>query len=340
MRNSLSYQQFDILWNNLLSKFPDAAPYLNLEGQNAIIKNSVNSSTSLINLEKHINEQINRASTLVQYKSWIHSVTGSTLIHASSEFSPDIDKWITTYLTPASLSMQRQEISQAIWYTSQRVDNFQELGLQFDLNEQSNLTEQSEQSDLDDIFNVFVEDCIDAPATLIKELIPSTKVDSIQTREHPFIIGMSSTETSSSIEQAFPDLSFRLPDVSFSDIHAKVNHRKAYVTVNGLSKKAIQIGLDAGNHVVQELQNFMNGFINKYAPKSKEKIIQKRNIRQLEYKDETTCSSSSDKENSMTVKNPLENSITVENPLVNSKRGAPKKKQFKGSNKPGKSMCL
>ncbi|CAG8827339.1 25880_t:CDS:1, partial [Dentiscutata erythropus] len=68
-------------------KYPDSASYLNralfnekehwaycyvskyftagmqstqrVEGQNAIIKNSVNSSTSLINLAKHIDEQIN-----------------------------------------------------------------------------------------------------------------------------------------------------------------------------------------------------------------------------------------------------------------------------------------
>ncbi|CAG8836493.1 16826_t:CDS:10, partial [Gigaspora margarita] len=322
--------------HKLLSKFPDAVLYLNRalnneKSQNAIIKTSVNSAISLINLEKHINEQINR-----------------------------------------------------------------ELGLQFDQSNLTEQTEQTEQSDSDEGFNGFVEDCVDAPATLIKELIPSTKVDSIhevwevtrhrrntknyivlfkdnshlctclnliqcrhffnvmttfnyaafhimlisrrwytdkkqielesETRKHPFIIGLGRTETSISIEQTFSNLLFQLPDISFSDIHAKVNHRKAYVTVNGLSKKAIQIGLDAGNHAIQELENFMNGFINKYAPKRKEKVIQKRNIRQHEYEDEATGSSSSDKENA----------IIVENLLVNSKRGAPRKKRFKGSNEPEK----
>ncbi|CAG8851574.1 32586_t:CDS:2, partial [Gigaspora margarita] len=222
----------------------------------------------------------------------------------------------------------------------------------------------------EEVFNTFIEDCVDAPATLIKELILSAKVDSIrevwevtqhryntknyvllfkdnshlctclnliqrglvcrhffkvmtmsnyaafyimlisrrwytdekqielesETRKHSFIIGLGSTETSNSIEQTFSNLSFRLPDVSFSDIHAKVNHCKAYVTVNGLLKKAIQIGLDAGNYAIQELENFMN-----------------------KYEDETTSSSSSDKENS----------ITVENPLVNSKRGAQEKSGLK-----------
>ncbi|CAG8810072.1 27277_t:CDS:2, partial [Dentiscutata erythropus] len=83
-----------------------------------------------------------------------------------------------------------------------------------------------------------------------------------ETRKHPFIIRLGSMKTSISIEQTFPDLSFQLPDISFSDIHNKVNHHKAYITVNRLLKKAIQIGLDSSNYAIQKLENFMNGFIN------------------------------------------------------------------------------
>ncbi|CAG8805868.1 34036_t:CDS:2 [Gigaspora margarita] len=136
----------------LTIKFPDAVLYLNcalfnekerwalcytsrlftakmqstqqVKGQNSIIKSSVDSSTSLINLTKHIDEQIDRASTLIQYRNWTHSITGSTLIHTSSEFSSNINKWIVTYLSPTSLSMQRQKISQAVWYTLRLINNF------------------------------------------------------------------------------------------------------------------------------------------------------------------------------------------------------------------------
>ncbi|CAG8687785.1 9904_t:CDS:1, partial [Racocetra fulgida] len=66
-------------------------------------------------------------------------------------------------------------------------------------------------------------------------------------------------------------LSFRLPDISFNDVHAKINYYKAYATVNGLSKKAILTELDAGPNILQELENFMNSFITKYKPKSKKK---------------------------------------------------------------------
>ncbi|CAG8804980.1 11298_t:CDS:1, partial [Gigaspora rosea] len=194
-------------------KFPNAAPYLNralfnekerwalcytskiftagmqsIEGQNAIIKTSVNSSTSLTNLVKYIDEQIDRASTFIQYKNWVHTITGSTLTHASSEFSPEIDEWITSYLTPAFLSMQRQGIFQAIWYTSRLINDLKDLELQSNSTELSNLTESFdlteqfdsiEQSDSTEAFDMFIEDTIDALAILLSKLIPFTKVESI-----------------------------------------------------------------------------------------------------------------------------------------------------------------
>ncbi|CAG8725852.1 25462_t:CDS:1 [Dentiscutata erythropus] len=127
--------------------------------------------------------------------------------------------------------------------------------------------------------------------------------------------------TSTDIEQNFPNLSFCLLDIFFSEVHAKVNYRQAYTTINELSKKAIQIGLDAGSNTLEELENCMNSFISKYKPKGKEKMTHKRNISQQENEDKLSNSSSSDKENF----------IKIENPIVNSKRGAPRKKCFKSS---------
>ncbi|CAG8693801.1 14858_t:CDS:2 [Gigaspora rosea] len=308
MRNSLSYQQFDYLSNKLLAKFPDSAAYLNralfnekkhwalcytskvftagmqstqrVEGQNAIIKNSVNGNTSLINLSKHIDEQIGRASTFIQYKNWMHSIT-------------DLDE-------------------------------------QLDFNEQSNSTE---------AFDTFIEDTVDALSILLKELIPSTEVESVlevwevsrhrrnaknyvqiepesQTREHSFVIGLENNKNPVH-EQSFPDLSFCLPNISFGDIHTKINHRKAYVTISRLLKKAIQTGLDSGSNAIQELKNLMNGFISKYTPKKKER----KNIKQHEDKDEATSDSSSSDDDF----------VSVEDPVVHPKRGTPKKKRIKGS---------
>ncbi|CAG8847062.1 21765_t:CDS:2, partial [Gigaspora margarita] len=191
----------------------------------------------------------------------------STLTHASFEFSPNVDKWITIYLIPAFLSIQRQEISQAMWYTPCFIENFQDLGWHFDSTrsfdsikqfnsidqyEQFDFTEPIVQSDLANISNTFIEDSIDVLAILIKELVQSTKYNNekqiepeSETRQHPFIFGLDSTKASINIEQTFPNLSFQLPDISFSNVHTKINHHKAYVTANSLLKKAIQTELDA-----------------------------------------------------------------------------------------------
>ncbi|KAF0468347.1 protein far1-related sequence 5-like [Gigaspora margarita] len=317
MRNSLSYNRFDDLWNELLKKFPDAASYLNrvlygekqrwafcyisrvftagmqstqrVEGQNAIIKSSVN---------------------------------GSTLTHASSEFSLDIDKWITTYLIQASLSMQRQEIAQAIWYTSQCVNNIQDLaGLQLDSIEKVDL---STQCNLDEQSNIFVEDTVDAPAILIQELLSSTEVDSIleirkvtqyRRKAKNYVVLFKNNS------HLCTCLGLIRCEISFSDIHAKVSYCKAYVTANSLLKKAIQIGLDAGSSAIQELEDLMNSFITKYALKKRKKLVNEKHIEQQEVEDEyISNSSSSDKD-----------FVVVKNPIVHSRRGAPRKKRFKGS---------
>jgi hypothetical protein len=146
MRNTVSQTEFDYLWDSLLEQYPASESYLNralgsqkhkwafsyisriftggiqstqrVEGQNVIIKSAINSHISLLDLFKKIEIQLNRVSTTIQYKNWVHSVTGSTLIHSSHDFSPIIDKWIVDYLTPAALSMQRQEIAQAVWYVT------------------------------------------------------------------------------------------------------------------------------------------------------------------------------------------------------------------------------
>ncbi|CAG8461572.1 9411_t:CDS:2, partial [Ambispora gerdemannii] len=69
-----------------------------VEGQNAIIKNTVNSHTSILELAKKLDDQFKNTSTLIQYRNWAHSTIGSTLTHASQDFSPIIDKWINHIL--------------------------------------------------------------------------------------------------------------------------------------------------------------------------------------------------------------------------------------------------
>ncbi|RIB17892.1 hypothetical protein C2G38_2311893 [Gigaspora rosea] len=130
----------------------------------------------------------------------------------------------------------------------------------------------------------------------------------IQVWKHPFIIGLDNNSNSdTSVQQSFPDLSFNSPNISFDDVHTKINYRKSYATVSELSKKAIQTSLDAGSSAIKEFENLMNGFITKYAPRKKKKLFLKR--------------ISSD------------DFVAVEDLIVSAKRGAPRKKRLKGSHK-------
>ncbi|CAG8735424.1 26145_t:CDS:2, partial [Gigaspora rosea] len=129
-----------------------------------------------------------------------------------------------------------------------------------------------------------------------------------QTWQHPFIIGLEdciNTKTSAYVKKSFPDSFFCTPKILYNDVHTKVNYRKTYAIINGLSKKAIQTSIDAGSSAVKELKNFMSGFITKYGPKKK-------------------GDSDSKKEHK-------ENFIVVENPIIHSRKGASRKKRFKGS---------
>ncbi|CAG8772826.1 25429_t:CDS:2 [Racocetra persica] len=144
-------------------------------------------------------------------------------------------------------------------------------------------------------------------------------VSYLSTRGHRISLVLSDNmnlEASVDVEQAFLNSLFRLPNISFNEAHIKISYCKAYTTMNRLSKKAIQAGLDAGSNAIKELKDFMSGFIIKYTPKKKDK----KKKRQDNESDDTSNYSFSD-----------EDFILVENLIVHSKRGAPRKKRLKGS---------
>ncbi|KAF0525171.1 protein far1-related sequence 11-like isoform x2 [Gigaspora margarita] len=217
---------------------------------------------------------------------------------------------ISIYLTPTSLSMQRQEIAQAVWYTSQLINNFQDLSLQLD-SEQPDLDEQfeyNEQSNSTEAFDVFVEEAVDAPAILLNELMPPTEVESV----------LEVWEVSRHRRNAKNYIVLFKNNSHLCTCLGLVQYGfVSYVTISGLSKKAIQTGLDSGSNAIQELENFMNGFISKYTPKKRER----KNMKQHEDKNEATSNSSSSDDDF----------VSIEDPVVHPKRGAPKKKRIKGS---------
>ncbi|CAG8837591.1 36197_t:CDS:2, partial [Gigaspora margarita] len=154
----------------------------------------------------------------------------------------------------------------------------------------------------------FVEDTVDVPLILLKELIPTTAIIILLRFGKLFIID-----------------------------------RKEYVMANGLFKKAIQIGLDAGPSAIQELNNIMKNYIVRYTPKHNQEVTQRNPIRTLldnshnvenysDIADDTDSNSIDNDDGSYSEENDenIDPSL-IQNHIIRAKKGAPRKSRFKGS---------
>ncbi|KAF0553537.1 protein far1-related sequence 11-like [Gigaspora margarita] len=183
MRNSSSHQQFYYLWNKLIVEFPDAVLYLN---------------RALFNEKEH----------------W-------AICYIFKVFNAGMQS--TQRVEGQNAIIKNLEIAQAIWYISCLIDDFEDLELQSNSTELSNLTQSSNLSDL---------------------------------TERSLTERFNSTELSDSIEQS------NSTEVFVMFIEDTIN-ASAILLINRLLKKAIQTGLDAGANAIKELQDFINSFINK-----------------------------------------------------------------------------
>ncbi|CAG8767474.1 19194_t:CDS:1, partial [Racocetra persica] len=75
--------------------------------------------------------------------------------------------------------------------------------------------------------------------------------------------------------EAYLEMPYNIVNISYKRIYKSLNQRKEYIMANELSKKAIQMGLDVGPSVIQELNSFMKDFITKHTPKSNQKLLQR-----------------------------------------------------------------
>ncbi|RIB28027.1 hypothetical protein C2G38_2028901 [Gigaspora rosea] len=98
--------------------------------------------------------------------------------------------------------------------------------------------------------------------------------------QQPFTDGFQESSEEPVYTEIYIELPYKVADISYKRIHKSLNQRKEYVTANGLYKKAIQMGLDAGPSAIQELNNIMKNYIVRYTPKHNQEIT-RRNPRTL-----------------------------------------------------------
>ena len=98
-----------------------------VESFNSIIKKSLNSASTLCDIEEAIDkrhEEEARYCKLTDIKA-LHTTIG--LPHLSSQFFSSIDKIIVEFLPPLILSMQRFQISQSFTYEGQLTSYLSEV---------------------------------------------------------------------------------------------------------------------------------------------------------------------------------------------------------------------
>jgi len=146
----LSPTDFDTQMNNLIATYPKAANYLNselypskerwakayttkfftagisstsrVEGENSIIKNSLQGCPSLCELATVLDQRLCDEAQYVNHTEWHYSTTSAQLTGASTECFPKIDHVLKEYLTEEMLSRQRHEVIQSLYYYAKESD--------------------------------------------------------------------------------------------------------------------------------------------------------------------------------------------------------------------------
>ena len=155
-RNALCIEIFEQRWELMIKKFPECEHYMtrlytnriswakaclpfqfnagiqstqSVESFNNIIKKSLNSASTLCDVEEAIDKRHEEEMRYCQLTNIKAQYTTIGLPHISSQFFSRIDKVITEFLSPLILSWQRLQISQSFTYEGQLVPYLFEVQL-------------------------------------------------------------------------------------------------------------------------------------------------------------------------------------------------------------------
>lgn len=158
-RNTLSISIFEQRWEDMIKRFPECQNYMDrtlysnriswaraylptqfnacvqstqsVESFNGIIKRSLNSASTLCDVEEAINKRQDEEIKYCQLTNIKAKYTTIGLPHMSSQFFSDIDMILVEFLSPLILSWQRFQISQSFTYEGQLVSSLPEVCISF-----------------------------------------------------------------------------------------------------------------------------------------------------------------------------------------------------------------
>jgi hypothetical protein len=158
-RNALSIELFEQRWRSMINEFPACERYMNrtlyanriswakaftpfqfnagiqstqsVESFNAIIKKSLNSASTLCDVEGAIDRRHQEESKYCQLTDIKAKFTTIGLPHISSQFFSSVDVVIVKFLPPLILSLQRFQISQSFTYEGHLTSYLSEVCIYF-----------------------------------------------------------------------------------------------------------------------------------------------------------------------------------------------------------------
>ncbi|CAG8680046.1 5348_t:CDS:2, partial [Scutellospora calospora] len=261
---------------------------------------------------------------------------------------PEVNKWLSEFLTPPVLSLQRVEIAKALWYNANLVPK-----------ENLNINLLQEKSE-----NGFYEDFDDSLAANINEVI--TNLSTLSIKEGLFCHYFAKVITISQIaafhilmipRRWYSDKYYSKSDESLrsqSSITYKnrsailtsnftsnstfmysssgisfntsktLNTHCVYIITNGLCKKAIAVRLDASSTAMETLNKFLENFIQQFSINSNQHLVTNTTSREMQ--DDKSSDSDDDQENVISFDVSM-----VQDPVVKKRKGAPKIKRIKSS---------
>ncbi|CAG8492179.1 13814_t:CDS:2 [Cetraspora pellucida] len=263
---------------------------------------------SLSKLVKVLDSQLARESMYIRYNNWSSAHVKPTNITASAQLLPEVDKWLAEFLTLPILSLQRTEIAEALWYSALLVSK-----------ESINISLLQEKSKID-----FYENLDDFSATNVNEIISnehySKSDESLISQPSITYQNGSATSTSNFIS----DFTLIYPGSDFSfNISKTLNNHRAYGVTNGLCKKAMAVGLDAGSAAMESLNKFLENFIQQYSVNFNQHLVTNTALSKIQ---DNKLSDLDDQENV-----PPFDVSTIQDPVIKKRKGAPRVKRIKSS---------
>jgi hypothetical protein len=153
-RNSFSEDEFQKRWRELLSNYPAARKYLTrtlgqvvtswalchtsrsfnagiqstqrVEGYNSLIKRSVKCSTTLFELDTHIQSLLNKEEQFERHEQSNQNPTVG-LPNIVGRYFKRIDSIVKKFLTPRVLKMQHSQMNESLLYRADKVENWKDL---------------------------------------------------------------------------------------------------------------------------------------------------------------------------------------------------------------------